>query len=531
MSYSAFSGISINDNVTTADPMHGSAAVVPLNVGVWRGNHPILEGVDETDAPLDLSSQMFVGSFSQRNVECAAGLKPCPSKFRSVFCPEGPLRPRTANDLYEDNCIEREASLLWGKSLNDFVNEKGERVKLRQQGHSTSFGAMLAAIHPAGHSCLSYAVYYLTGCKIPHVITTLSGASSYLRRCRYRPTESNARLARLIISYVDYKTEHVVLVPSTLEAGMYHTQESFGANMTLRVYATIPKACERDEITAVTCGGGPDGPENCCPKLSVDTIYCHICNVVVSAEGHDARCKPVTAVDEKVVMGIIMRRAQLGDCYHRADVLVALMHKAVPDDKRTNEVNTWVAGAAQAAYMRGLGHVGPDRVLSTWFECMYPEFRGAYLKAVFPDVPACMYPRIVPFEDMLLDDGVLVYSGKPVVAPRDWDEVYQAVTGCTEEFTSLDTIAYDFGVAVGADGFDTGVPLNVTNHWRRQFQSKRRSATVEADRVEVRKTLAEARVNGDDAAVGNAKRALRRLGKEYRAAVQNEDAEFCLLGN
>lgn len=113
------------------------------------------------------------------------------------------------------------------------------------------------------------------------------------------------------------------------------------------------------------------------PRVRKGRVLCGDCRCVVVAEGHEERCRPVGVPRAFDVAG-----AWLGDVIHRLDVRRAILDAGVGEKLRTVVEVKYVAGAAQAAYVRaelpGLGK-GDDRALSNLFEAHYVEVRLGYL--------------------------------------------------------------------------------------------------------------------------------------------------------
>jgi len=372
--------------------------------------------------------------------DCAAGILQSGACKSHPLCPVGVNQPPDGYAEKVEFRLPFEAACLWDIPLTIFSNSSGDLINLIDDVHQTSVGAMIAASHVNMHSCLSFAVRKVSGVILSHDMVTLSGAVSLINRLRPQVRSGGMVFARFSAIIGGKRIIHVLPLRTT-SRGRYFCPDvvSEGAcasdipmrdctcrDMELLIYDGLPTACEESEQATVTCGvsvarGG------CCPGLPNGSHYCHQCLLVVNTEGHAERCQKVTVTQDDELRKVVFRRAQLGDGYHKQDVLMAVMALKVPDKSRTHKVSLYVSGEAQADYMRSLGHVGETKVLSTWFECMYPELRMTYLRYQFPGVMGRVYGTVPEFEDINLDEGQLVFCGRCDKVPDCWRGAYQDV--------------------------------------------------------------------------------------------------------
>jgi len=353
----------------------------------------------------DVSREFAAASAAAVLDGCNAGLVAAgfyqPNAGGHVFSPVGPFNPGSGASRAEFSGAYGLSRALW--HLDPFSMRSSDnsvivgRNCLMGDGHIHvgSVGAMLAACHPGGHCCLAYTFDGYFSIRVPHPINTLRALQSWVKTAKPSVVRDALRVGVITISAGSLEQSHLCPLPGCYATGQYVKWHS---GVAVRMVVCDAKVLLKENppvpgVVRFDANYEPAGALHCnsCPTLSHGRVLCDACGFVVKSAGHFERCNPhpVTAT----ALGVVYRRAQIGDAVHRLDVLTALMAKQVSESTRTISLNSHISAVAQARYMRRVGYkCESDRVLSTHFEAIYDTLRVAYLRDTFGVAPAFGFP-------------------------------------------------------------------------------------------------------------------------------------------
>jgi len=402
------------------------------------------------------SDQSVVGSCVRRVRNCEHvgvlarldGIGPSSCRNGMMFGDSVTLKCVTGNGCSDDCCLESRFSSEFLRRAWETVSYGPSLAKQADFLHTTWIGDLIpqrldvdmrnlelevcatlgdhfVLHHSTGHSCLAYSVNTMFGMRLPHQVQTLSAAMSLVRRQKRLPVSTAYRFCSVVLTASGESQHHVMLVTSKIPEGYYKYRKD-GAEYQMKVYSGIPNECSALEMAVVDDQlGVPKG--YCCDVIPYGLKLCSACGVVVDEDGHEGKCKPVFKVDERVVMGVIQRRAIVGECQHKLDITMCLMARSLSNADRAKSVQHFCSVANRATYMYALGKQASESILATWFYCEYGDLRVAYLAKMFPDVDWGSLPVYSRLDDAKHAVGTYVATTRDVVVPAEWQALYTAM--------------------------------------------------------------------------------------------------------
>lgn len=387
---------------------------------------------------------------------------------------------------------------------------------------SVGIGAMLAAAHVRGHSCITSLYANRVGRTAPHGIVSFEHLRLAVGVDAFDEFDDGSAILKVSVTSKGAGDSVHYLSCGFLPPGPLPEVTVHSAKTTL-MFEVLPLSVlssskSVQSLPLVDEGLGLVPPDFCkfsCGNLEPGKGFCRVCGFVVKLDGHESRCShAVPSVYSKT-------QARLGDVMHRFDVIVGLSARGIHGADQTRLIADMVSAKAQMAFMVDKGYAGsgePQATVSTRFEHDYLSLRKCYLAYAFPAVSAAVFaysfPNIKWSTHSLLKSDPVVLSDK---------------SSSLDEFSALNLESSRYDAAAFVSSVSGSESSSYEDAVEPAMTGKETSADVERDRVKLRGKIAELEAlselkEEDKAFLLLYKNELKRLGRVFRALKVAESA-------
>lgn len=374
---------------------------------------------------------------------------------------------------------------------------------------SVGIGAMLAASHVRGHSCVTSLYANRVDRTAPHGVVSFEHLRLAVGAEAFDEFNDGSAILKVSITSKGAGDSVHYLPCGFLPPGPLPEITVHSAKTTL-MFEVLPLSVLSSLNSVKSLPTADEGlglvpPAFCelsCGGLEIGHGFCKHCGFVVKQDGHKERCaQAVPSMYSKT-------QARLGDVMHRFDVIVGLSARGIHGADQTRLIADMVSAKAQMAFMvagRYAEPSEPQATVSTRFEHDYLLLRGYYLAYAFPAVPTKVFAYSFP---------KISLSGHPLTKVDSSCPADGLMWGLGElSALNLEDARCNAAAPVSSASASDSECIVV---------GKETAADVERDRVRARAKIAELEAlpslsESDRASLALYKSELKRLGKVYRA--------------
>jgi len=275
---------------------------------------------------------------------------------------------------------------------SDFVSLCTVFWDLKPAAHfPVGVGAMLAASHVRGHSCVTSLYANRMNRTAPHGVVSFEHLHHAVGEHAFDEFDDGSPILKVSVTSKG-AGDSVHYLPCTFSSPQSFPEITVHSAKTTLMFEVLSLSAlsSLDAIKSLPPadkGLGLSPPEFCrlsCGGLESDKAFCGECGFVVKQENHGARCSQV------VPSMYSKTQARLGDVMHRFDVIVGLSARGIYGSDQTRLIADMVSAKEQMAFMVAKNYAEsaePQATVSTRFEQDYLTIRSSYLAYVFPNVP------------------------------------------------------------------------------------------------------------------------------------------------